>query len=188
MSRLVNPDTSKAPVVLPLLDRLDFLSLQGNPRDRHLLEQILSVASNLSALSIDFDCLQELLLDENQSLLLYYLLSRRVVILCIRFESSLIHLLTAEHIHCVSRVFSHVNHICFDMRGSRIPIDSETISLVLNHFPHVIVLSLYGRIPADISGNHELLRQQLVEQSAGRLSHATDFHLDFGNERVKVWL
>ena len=178
----------KTVIDLPPLNRLDFLSIQGCPPDSHYIERILSVAPNLSALSIDFDCLYKLLGDDDQSLLLYYLLARRIVILCVRFESSPILALTTEHVHCISRIFSRVNHICFDVRSSNLPITTPTISLILNHFPNLIVLSLYGRLSEEITLNKDDLRDQLIEQSTGRLKDRETFRIDYGYERVKVWM
>ncbi|CAF1608597.1 unnamed protein product, partial [Adineta ricciae] len=175
----------ETPKVFPHLNRLDFLSIQGNPSDTEYIEKILSVAPNLSAFSIDFDCLYKLLSNDDQTLLLYYLLSRRIVILCIRFENSLIDNLTTEHIHYIARIFSQVNHICFDLRNSKLSIQSRLISSILNSFPKLIVLSLYGKLSDEINSNKNALYEYLIEQSTGRLKNRDQFQIDYGNERVK---
>jgi hypothetical protein len=179
-------DSTKPPVALPNLNRLDFLSIQGIPPDIHYIEKILSVAPNLSAFSIDFDCLFKLLNDDDQSLLIHYLLHRLIVILCIRFENTIVKEITVEHIHCIARIFSRVNHMCIDLRHSNLHIESQMISSVLNHFPKLMVLSLYGQLSDDI--NRETLHEYLLEQSTGRLTNINGFKIDYGRERLKVWM
>ncbi|CAF3435500.1 unnamed protein product [Rotaria socialis] len=183
-----NSDTQKTSIALPYLGRLDFLSIQGTPPDSHYIERILLVAPNLSAISIDFDCLFKLLSDDDQSLSLFYLLYRRIVILCIRFEETAIEKLTAEHIHCIARIFFRVNHMCIDLRNSKLRIESQIISLILKYFPKLMVLSLYGQLSEDINANKDMLYQYLVEQSIGRLTNVNRFKIDYGKERLKVWM
>ncbi|CAF1586206.1 unnamed protein product [Rotaria magnacalcarata] len=183
-----NPDTQKTSIALPYLGRLDFLSIQGTPPDSHYIERILLVAPNLSAISIDFDCLFKLLSDDDQSLSLFYLLHRRIVILCIRFEETVIEKLTAEHIHCIARIFFRVNHMCIDLRNSKLRIESQIISLILKYFPKLMVLSLYGQLSEDINSNKDMLCQYLAEQSIGRLTNVNKFKIDYGKERLKVWM
>ncbi|UJR35074.1 hypothetical protein I4U23_027850 [Adineta vaga] len=183
-----NQDPIKSPVILPDLNRLDFLSIQGTPPDTQYMEKILSVAPNLSALSIDFDYLYKLLIDDDQSLLLYYLLSRRVVILCVRFENTSIDDLTSEHIHSIARIFFRVDHICFDLRNSKLLIKSSIISLIINYFSRLIVLSMYGQLSEDIDRDKNQLYQYLIEHSIERLKDKDKFQIDYGNERVKVWI
>jgi hypothetical protein len=185
---LGDQDSPKSPVTLPQLNRLDFLSIQGTPPDSHYIEKILLVAPNLSAFSIDFDCLYKLLIDDDQSLLLFYLLCRRIVILCIRFENTSTEKLIEEHIRCIARIFSRVNHMCIDLRSSSIKIESHIISLLLNYFPKLMVLSMYGQLSEDINSNRDTLREYLVEQSTGRLTNIDRFKIDYGNERLKVWM
>lgn len=185
---LKNASVQKEKYSLPLMHRLDFLSIQGNLPDSCHIEQILSVGPNLSALSIDFDCLYQLLIDENQSLSLYYLFNHRIVILCLRFEETSLQQLTPEHIHCVSRIFSRVNHMCIDLRNSPLSIQSTIISNVLNSFSKLIVLSIYGKLSDEIAKNQDALPGYLIEHSSERLFDRKKFHIDYGNERLKVWL
>ena len=185
---LKNHPIQKEKYSLPLMNRLDFLSIQGNLPDSNHIEQILSIGPNLSALSIDFDCLYRLLLDENQSLSLYRLLHHRIVILCLRFEDTNLEELTNEHIHCIARVFSRVNHMCLDLRNSNLSIQSGIISTVLNSFSKLIVLSIYGKLSDEISKNKDALPDYLIEHSSERLFDRKKFHIDYGNERLKVWM
>ncbi|CAF0959250.1 unnamed protein product [Rotaria sordida] len=175
-------------IALPYLSRLDFLSIQGTPPDSGYIEKILSIAPNLSAISIDFDCLYKLLSDDDQSLFLFSLLHQRIAILCIRFEDTSIQKLTNEHIHCIARIFFRVNHMCIDLRNSNLKIESHTISLILNYFPKLMVLSMYGQLSEYINSNKDILCQYLVEQSTGRLTNIDTFKIDYGNERLKVWM
>lgn len=185
---LGNSEPQKTPTALPYLGRLDFLSIQGLPPDSGYIEKILTVAPNLSAISIDFDCLYKLINDDDQSLYLFYLLHRRIVILCLRFEDTKIENLTLEHIHCISRIFFRVNHMCIDLRNSNIRIESHTISTILNYFPKLMVLSMYGQLSDSINSNKENLPQYLVENTIGRLNNVNKFKIDYGNERLKVWM
>ncbi|CAF0881117.1 unnamed protein product [Rotaria sp. Silwood1] len=183
-----NQDPQNTSVALPYLGRLDFLSIQGIPPDSSYIEKILLVAPNLSAISIDFDCLYKLLSDDDQSLFLFCLLHQRISILCIRFEETSIEKLTDQHIHSIARVFFRVNHMCIDLRNSNLKIESHTISLILNYFPKLIVLSMYGQLSEYINSNKDILCQYLVEQSTGRLKNTDRFRIDYGNERLKVWM
>ncbi|CAF4130665.1 unnamed protein product [Rotaria sp. Silwood2] len=183
-----NQDLQSKSIELPYLGRLDFLSIQGIPPDSYYIEKILLVSPNLSAISIDFDCLYKLLNDDDQSLFLFCLLHQRIVILCIRFEETSIEKLTDEHIHCIARIFFRVNHMCIDLRNSNLKIESHTISLILNYFPKLMVLSMYGQLSENINSNKDILCQYLVEQSTGRLTNADRFKIDYGNERLKVWM
>lgn len=126
--------------------------------------------------------------DDDQTLLLHYLFSKRILILCIRFEDTIIDKLTAEHIHCISRIFFRVNHMCIDLRNSNILIESELLSLILNYFPKLMVLSMYGKVSEDINLNKDDLPKYLVEHSTGRLTNVERFKIDYGNERLKVWM
>ena len=181
-------DTRKQQFLLPHLHRLDFLSIQGNLPDSHQIEQILSVSPNLSAISIDFDCLHKLLIDDNQPLSLYYLLHQRIVILCLRFEDTTIEQLTHEHIHSIARIFSRVNHMCIDLRNSNLCIQSVSIATVLNSFPKLMVLSMYGKLAEEIDVNKTGLADYLIEHSQRKLFDRQQFHVDYGNERLKVWM
>lgn len=181
-------ETQKHKFLLPYLHRLDFLSIQGSLPDSHQIEQILSVSPNLSAISIDFDCLYKLLIDDNQPLSLYYLFHHRIVILCLRFEDTQIEQLTPEHIHSIARIFSRVNHMCIDLRNSNLSIQSVSIATVLNLFPKLMVLSMYGKLAEEIALNKIGLADYLIEHSHRKLFDRTQFHIDYGNERLKVWM
>ena len=178
----------KTSFTLPYLRRLDYLCIQGNPTDSCYIEKILLAAPNLSAISIDFDCLYDLLSNDDQSLLLFYLFYRRIVILCLRFEDTTIEKLTDEHIHCIARVFSQVNHLGIDFRDSKLYIDSYLISFILKCFPKLIVLTIYGRLVEDSQSNKDSLCQYLLKQSTGRLTNRDQFQIDYGNKRIKVWM
>jgi len=78
--------------------------------------------------------------------------------------------------------------MCIDLRSSAIKIESHLISLLLNYFPKLMVLSMYGQLSEDINSNRETLREYLVEQSTGRLTNIDRFKIDYGNERLKVWM
>ena len=78
--------------------------------------------------------------------------------------------------------------MCIDLRNSNLRIESHTISLILNYFPKLMVLSMYGQLSDDVNLNQDLLRQYLIGQSTGRLTDIERFKIDYGNERVKVWL
>ena len=188
LPHLGNHEVPKVPAILPQLSRLDFLSIQGLPSDLNYLEKILLSAPNLSTFSIDFDCLFQLVSDENQALAVFPLLHRLIVILCLRFENTTITQLTSDHIHCLARVFSRVNHMCMDLRNSNLSIESQMIASLLNEFPSLVVLSLYGTLSKETDFNVHALKQYLAEQSPGRCRHKETFTIDFGHERVKVWM
>jgi hypothetical protein len=78
--------------------------------------------------------------------------------------------------------------MCIDLRNSNIRVESHTISLILNYFPKLMVLSMYGQLSEYISLNKDCLRENLIEQSLGRLTDVERFKIDYGNERVKIWL
>ncbi len=78
--------------------------------------------------------------------------------------------------------------MCIDLRSSSIKIESHIISLLLNYFPKLMVLSMYGQVSEDINSNRDTLREYLVEQSTGRLTNIDRFKIDYGNERLKVWM
>ena len=78
--------------------------------------------------------------------------------------------------------------MCVDLRNSNIRIESQIISLILNYFPKLMVLSMYGQLSDDVNLNKDFLRQYLIGQSTGRLTNMERFKIDYGNERVKVWL
>jgi hypothetical protein len=78
--------------------------------------------------------------------------------------------------------------MCIDLRNSKIEIQSSIISLILNYFPKLMVLSMYGKLSENINLNKDSLYQYLVEQSTGRLTNIEKFKIDYGNERLKVWM
>jgi len=187
----VNRKTSTSQPIshLPRLNSLDFLSIQGSLPDLNLIDRILSSAPNLSAMSIDFDCLHKLLIDDEQTLLIYKLLSQRIIILCIRFEGTIQKQFTDEHLHSIARVFHRIHHMCIDFRNSTLVIESQLISLILNYFTRLMVLSIYGKLSdQDESLKNEQLPEYLVKHSSGRLKSIEHFRIDYGNERVKVWM
>jgi len=47
---------------------------------------------------------------------------------------------------------------------------------------------MYGKLSENINSNKDNLYQYLVEQSTGRLKNIEKFHIDYGNERLKVWM
>ena len=185
---LGNHEVPKVPAILPQFNRLDFLSIQGLPSDLNYLEKILLSAPNLSTFSIDFDCLIQLLSDENQSLAIFPLLHRLIVILCLRFENTTIARLTSDHIHRLAHVFSRVNHMCIDLRNSNLSIESHLIVSLLNEFPSLVVLSLYGTLSKETDFDVHTLKQYLAEQLPGRCRQQETFTIDFGHERVKLWM
>jgi hypothetical protein len=78
--------------------------------------------------------------------------------------------------------------MCIDLRNSNIEIESSIISLILNYFPKLMVLSMYGKLSENINSNKDGLGQYLVENSTGRLTDINRFKIDYGNERLKVWM
>ena len=78
--------------------------------------------------------------------------------------------------------------MCIDLRNCKIEIEANIISIILNYFPKLMVLSIYGKICEDINTNRDDLYKYIVEHSKGRLKNIENFQIDYGNERLKVWM
>jgi hypothetical protein len=51
-----------------------------------------------------------------------------------------------------------------------------------------MVLSLYGKLSEEISSDKDGLRQYLLEHSIDRLTDINKFEIDYGHERLKIWM
>lgn len=78
--------------------------------------------------------------------------------------------------------------MCIDLRNSKIEIESSIISLIINYFSKLMVLSMYGKLSEEISSNKDGLRQYLLEHSINRLTDINKFEIDYGHERLKIWM
>ncbi len=47
---------------------------------------------------------------------------------------------------------------------------------------------MYGKLSGDICSKKDELRRYIIEHSLGRLTEEKKFHIDYGNERLKIWM
>lgn len=175
--------------LLPL-HRLDILTIEGVPNDLSEIKEIFLAASNLSALVIDIDCLLTIFENEDESLLLYALLHRRILDLCIRSpavtSTNRSNRFTCEHIHVISRVLNRVRNLTIDFENSSEPIDIPFIQTILDRFDQMVILHIYGRITNTIP--RENLRQWFIEQNSLRFKETDIFRIECTDEWFKLWL
>jgi hypothetical protein len=149
-------------------------------------------APNLSVLVIDLDCLLTLLEDEDQSLIVYALLHRHILDLCIRIEGNNTNdqtkktKITAEQIHLIARVFTRVRNLTIDYEASDEIIQSDIIQSVINEFKELVIFHIYGKIPCEIREND--LRQWVLQQNPFRIKSTDAFRVECNNEWFKLWL
>lgn len=187
-------DNNKQSVTLPYLDRLDILTIEGIPNGLHLLKDLLVAAPNLCVLVIDLDCLLTLLEDENQSLILYILLHRQILDLCVRIpvnendinQQTMKSKLTIEKIHIISRVFTRVRNLTIDYEASAEYIETSLIKSIIKDFKHLVIFHIYGKIPNDLIECD--IRQWIIEQGSFRLQSIDMFRVECSHEWLKLWL
>jgi hypothetical protein len=51
-----------------------------------------------------------------------------------------------------------------------------------------MILSMYGKLSNEICSNKDELYRYLIEHSMGRLTNEKQFQIDYGNERLKIWM
>ena len=184
-------NNNKQPVKLPYLARLDILTIEGIPSGLHHLKELLFAAPNLSVLVIDFNCLLTLLEDENESLILYVLLHKHILDLCIRIpehrnqETQKLKL-TIEQIHLIARIFTRVRNLTIDYEASEEYIESNLIKFIINEFQHLVIFHIYGKIPHDMIASD--IRQWFIEQNIFRIKSTDIFRVECSNEWFKLWL
>jgi hypothetical protein len=183
------------PVKLPYLNRLDILTIEGIPSDLHYMKELLIAAPNLSVLVIDLDCLLTLLEDENESLIVYVLLHRHILDLCIRIEGNNNNnnneqtkktKITVEQVHLIARIFTRVRNLTIDYETSDELIQSNIIKSVINEFKDLVIFHIYGKIPYDMMEND--IRQWILEQNPFRIKSTDIFRVECNSEWFKLWL
>jgi len=184
-------NNNKQPVKLPYLARLDILTIEGIPSGLHHLKELLVAAPNLSVLVIDSNCLLTLLEDENESLILYVLLHKHILDLCIRIpenpnQETRKLKLTIEQIHLIARVFTRVRNLTIDYEASEDYIESNLIKFILNEFQQLVILHIYGKIPLDMINCD--IRQWFIEQNSFRVKSSDIFRVECSSEWFKLWL
>jgi hypothetical protein len=152
---------------------------------------LLIAAPNLSVLVIDLDCLLPLLEDENASLIIYVLLHRHILDLCIRIqednnEQTKKPKLTIERIHLIARIFTRVRNLTIDYEISEEYIQSNIIKSVINEFNQLVIFHIYGKIPHDMIEND--IRQWIIEQNPFRLKSTDIFRVECNTGWFKLWL
>lgn len=183
---LIDTDFANLSIVLPRLKRLKFLCIDGTPIDLQNFRKLIATTPNLTTLSMRFDCLLKLLEDEDQSLQTYHLLNHLVDVLCIRFEETRYLALSSEHIHFIARIFHAIHRLAIDTTDSKIIIDVGLMSVLLNSFPRLTVLSIYGE--SATSYTETILKDELMALNSTRWKHRDDFKVDCGHQRIKIWL
>ena len=186
-------NTSKQPVKLPYLNRLDILTIEGIPSDLHHLRELLLAAPNLSVLVIDVDCLLTLLEDENESLIVYVLLHRHILDLCIRIEGNNQNdeqrkkaKITMEQIRLIARVFTRIRNLTIDYESSDESIEGNIIKTVINEFKHLVIFHIYGKISYEMTENDT--RQWLLQQTPFRIQSTDIFRVECNSGAFKLWL
>ncbi len=184
-------NTNKQPFKLPYLARLDILTIEGIPSGLHHLKELLIAAPNLSVLVIDSNCLLTLLEDENESLILYFLLHKHILDLCIRIpenpnQETRKLKFTIEHIHLIARVFTRVRNLTIDYEASEDSIESNLIKFILNEFQQLVILHIYGNIPLDMINCD--IRRWFIEQNSFRVKSSDIFRVECSSEWFKLWL
>ncbi|CAM2697535.1 unnamed protein product [Rotaria socialis] len=198
-------DNNKQPIKLPSLGRLDILTIEGIPCGLHHLKDLLVAAPNLCVLVIDLDCLLTLLDNENEPLILYVLLHRHILDLCVRIpenntndpENSINDpknenqqrkksKLTVEKIHLIARTFNRVRNLTIDYETSDEYIESNLIKSIIHEFKQLVIFHIYGKIPADMIECD--IRQWIIKQSSFRIKSQDIFRVECSNEWFKLWL
>jgi len=183
-------NNNKQPIKLPYLGRLDILTIEGIPSDLHNLKELLIAAPNLSVLVIDLDCLLTLLEDENESLIVYILLHRHILDLCIRIQENTEQAkkskLTIEQIHLIARIFTRVRNLTIDFETSEEYIQSNIIKSIINEFKQLVIFHIYGKIPHDMIEND--IRQWIIEQNPFRIKSTDIFRVECTSGWFKLWL
>ncbi len=148
---------------------------------------------NLSVLVIDLDCLLTLLEDENESLIVYVLLHRHILDLCIRIEGNNNNndqrkkaKITVEQIHLIARIFTRVRNLTIDYETSEELIQSNIIKSVINEFKDLVIFHIYGKIPYDMIEND--IRQWVLEQNSFRIQSTDMFRVECNSGWFILWL
>jgi hypothetical protein len=142
-------------------------------------------------LVVDLDCLLTLLEDEDESLIVYFLLNRHILDLCIRIqENNNVQTkkpkLTIENIHLIARIFTRVRNLTIDYETSEEDIQSNIIKSVINHFKQLVIFHIYGKIPQDMLEND--IRQWIMEQNPFRFQSTDIFRIECNSGWFKLWL
>lgn len=187
-------NSSKLPVQLPNLSRLDILTIEGIPLDLHHLKELLVAAVNLTVLVIDLDCLLRIVENDDQSLIIYVLLHRRILDLCIRIEGNNHQddqqnkrsKITIEQIHLISRIFTKVRNLTIDYESSKEFIQTEMIQSVIHRFQELVIFHVYGVIPECIK--EDQMRNWILTQNLPRIKSNHIFRIECSNKWLKLWL
>jgi hypothetical protein len=176
-------------VQLPYLGRLDILTIEGVPSNLYHLKTLFLAAPNLSVLVIDFDCLLALLEDDNEPLILYVLLHRHILDLCIRIiennnQQDKKSELTTEKIHSIARVFTRIRNLTIDYETSKEYINFNIIKSIINEFQQLVILHIYAKISNEIPLND--IRQRIIEQKSSRIKHTDIFRVECCSEWFKL--
>ena len=185
---------AKQPVKLPHLVRLDILTIEGIPLDMNHLKELLIAAPKLSVLVIDFDCLLAILENEDEPLIVYVLLHRHILDLCIRIEGNNNNnndqikrsKITIEQIHLIARIFTRVRNLTIDYETSDELIPSNIIKFVIDQFQDLVIFHIYGNIPRDMLDTD--IRQWILEQLPCRITSNDTFRVECTDKWFKLWL
>ncbi|CAF0765737.1 unnamed protein product [Rotaria sp. Silwood1] len=185
-------NNNKPPVKLPYLGRLELLTIEGIPSGLQHLKELLLAAPNLCVLVIDLDCLLTLLENKDEPLILYVLLHRHILDLCVRIpdnnnnEQTKKSKLTIEKIHFIARIFTRVRNLTIDYETSEEYIELNIIKSIINEFKQLVIFHIYGKIPNDMMEND--IRQWVIKQSSFRIKSLDIFRVECSNEWFKLWL
>ncbi|CAF3386468.1 unnamed protein product [Rotaria sp. Silwood1] len=185
-------NNNKPPVKLPYLGRLELLTIEGIPSGLQHLKELLLAAPNLCVLVIDLDCLLTLLENKDEPLILYVLLHRHILDLCVRIpdnnnnEQTKKSKLTIEKIHFIARIFTRVRNLTIDYETSEEYIELNIIKSIINEFKQLVIFHIYGKIPNDMLEND--IRQWVIKQSSFRIKSLDIFRVECSNEWFKLWL
>ena len=177
------PMANSQTIRLSTLNRLDILTIEGTPSDLIHFKELLHAAPNLSVLVIDFDCLLNLLENEDQPLITYVYLNRHILDLCIRVQQSTF---TIEHIRLISRVFSRTRNLTIDFETPEDFSDTNLIPTVLDRFEQLVIFHIYGKIPQEIL-NFDI-KQWILQQTTKRIQPNHIFRVECTATYFKIWL
>ena len=173
---------------------MDILTIEGIPLDLDHLKELLIAAVNLTVLVIDLDCLLRIVENDDQSLILYVLLHRRILDLCIRIEGNNHQddeqikrsKITVEQIHLIARIFTKVRNLTIDYESSKQFIETDIIHSAINLFQDLVIFHIYGLIPEVITENQT--RNWILSQNLPRIKSNDIFRIECSNKWFKLWL
>ena len=174
---------NKSKIVLPHLNKLHWLSIDGCPPDGYLLQEILFVAPNLSMLIIDMKFLRQLIDNEdNQSCLL--LLETRVKHLSIQISDEME--LTEIDIEKLSNIFLRVRYLIIESKTSNNISFENIILLFLHHLKRNQLVSLIARgLTTETLRNNP--SQWLIEHTYLN-EYIDQFKAECDDIEFKIWL